>query len=384
MSARGNPLLAVLGLLRAQGLPLGVADYLDALRAVNRGFGLGKEDFVRLCISLFAKSEADRELVRVAATQVSTTVCAEIAREDSADQAARAERQPQQPIPSSEGSLVEAPPAPAQVPPSETERASIEPSTVAVTEVVTRAPLAMARRLDQVASVVRGAAGRLPSGDYAPVTTRALQQGWRRMRLAARFGPRVELDAVATIEQTARDGVLSDVILRARRINRSELMILCDVGGSMVPFHQLGERLVDTACGGRFREVRARYFHDSVDEILDTTPRGDAASESFDRALIKLRSRWARVIVFSDAGAARGRYDQDRVAATAEWLDKLQLAAPVAWLNPMPSTRWLGTTASAIARLVPMYELSAIGFSRAIGVLRHGERRAGERDRARR
>src|SRR5213078_1314125 len=96
-----------------------------------------------------------------------------------------------------------------------------------------RTTAAVGHRLDEVAVVAARMAGRLPAGDYAPVTGRALQQGWRGLRMAVRSGPRVELDATATIQQTARDGILADVILRARRINRAEVTLFVDIAGSM-------------------------------------------------------------------------------------------------------------------------------------------------------
>ncbi|MEH1892074.1 MAG: hypothetical protein V7K92_22360, partial [Nostoc sp.] len=58
-------------------------------------------------------------------------------------------------------------------------------------------------------------------------------------------------------------------------------------------------------------------------------------------------------------------------------LDTLLLNVPhkprkccIAWLNPMATERWFGTTAGEIARLMPMFEVSRQGFDGAIDVLR--------------
>jgi uncharacterized protein with von Willebrand factor type A (vWA) domain len=79
----------------------------------------------------------------------------------------------------------------------------------------------------------------------------------------------------------------------------------------------------------------------------------------------------AAVLIVSDAGAARGNFDQERVDNTKVWIEKLQQSVRYfAWLNPMPSECWPKTTAGEIARFVPMFEISPQGMYAAISVLR--------------
>lgn len=76
-------------------------------------------------------------------------------------------------------------------------------------------------------------------------------------------------------------------------------------------------------------------------------------------------------MIFSDAGAARNRYSYDRVEKTRVFLRRLyQSVRYVAWLNPMPVDRWPNTSAAAIARSVPMFDVSRRGMQDAISVLR--------------
>ncbi|MCC5613002.1 isochorismatase family protein [Nostoc sp. CHAB 5834] len=57
------------------------------------------------------------------------------------------------------------------------------------------------------------------------------------------------------------------------------------------------------------------------------------------------------VLIISDAGAARGNFDQERVDNTKAWIEQLQQSVRYyAWLNPMPSECWRQTTAGEIAR----------------------------------
>jgi uncharacterized protein with von Willebrand factor type A (vWA) domain len=77
------------------------------------------------------------------------------------------------------------------------------------------------------------------------------------------------------------------------------------------------------------------------------------------------------VLIFSDAGAARGGLNFKRVSLTIAFLRRLkQHVRYVTWVNPMPKTRWAGTTAGEIARYVPMFEGTRQGLDQSIDVLR--------------
>ncbi|MDF5712805.1 MAG: VWA domain-containing protein [Rhizonema sp. NSF051] len=82
-------------------------------------------------------------------------------------------------------------------------------------------------------------------------------------------------------------------------------------------------------------------------------------------------SQRTAVLIFSDAGAARGGNSEERYELTQQFLSQIkQRVRYIAWLNPLPRTRWAGTTAGDIARIVPMFEVSRRGLQDAIGVLR--------------
>jgi uncharacterized protein with von Willebrand factor type A (vWA) domain len=42
----------------------------------------------------------------------------------------------------------------------------------------------------------------------------------------------------------------------------------------------------------------------------------------------------------------------------------------IAWLNPMPQSRWQGSSAEILAYLVPMFAMDRLGFGDAIAALR--------------
>ena len=220
--------------------------------------------------------------------------------------------------------------------------------------------------------------------DYLPVTQRQLKQSWRYLRQLVREGVATELDIEATTQQIARCGMLLEPVVVPPRQNRTELLLLVDQDGSMVAFRSLAERLTETAArGGRLGKMGIFYFRNCPIGSLYRDPLHLDAEPVTD-VLAQLRRDRTVVLIFSDGGAARGGFSRDRVEVTAEFLAKLQpQVRRVVWLNPMPQSRWAGTTAEEIARSVPMFEATRLGIEGAIGTLRgryHGKTaRGGDR-----
>jgi uncharacterized protein with von Willebrand factor type A (vWA) domain len=210
----------------------------------------------------------------------------------------------------------------------------------------------------------------LLTSDYFPVTRRQMKQSWRYLRRPVREGIPIELDIEATVNQIGQQGVLLEPVLVPRRVNRTELLLLIDQDGSMVPFHTLSHRLAETAVrGGRLGKAGIYYFHNCPMHYLYHDSYHQEA-EAIADMLPRLPTRTA-VLIFSDAGAARGGYSEERIELTEKFVTQLkQRVRYIAWLNPMPQKRWFGTTADEIARLVPMFEMTRRGLQDAIAVLR--------------
>ncbi len=139
----------------------------------------------------------------------------------------------------------------------------------------------------------------------------------------------------------------------------------------MVPFHRLSHRLAETSQqAGRLGKASIYYFHNCPLEYLYHDPNHQEA-ELITHILPRLDAKWTVALIFSDAGALRGGFSHKRIKLTAAFLEQLrQQVRYLAWLNPLPHSRWAGTTAAEIARLVPMIELSRQGVQQAIDVLR--------------
>jgi WD40 repeat protein/uncharacterized protein with von Willebrand factor type A (vWA) domain len=217
--------------------------------------------------------------------------------------------------------------------------------------------------------------------EYFPVTRRQMKQSWRYLRRFVREGPATELDVEATVKEFARQGILLTPALTRRRVNRAELLLLVDRDGSMIPFHALSHRLAETSAqGGRLAKAEVYYFHNCPAQVYQ-----DSSSEAQlyiyqdpscceAKKLVDILANYsnsAGVLIFSDAGAARGGWNQERVNQTVKFIQQIKHKVRyIAWLNPMPQKRWNGTTADEIASLVPMFEFSRQGLHQAIAVLR--------------
>jgi hypothetical protein len=209
------------------------------------------------------------------------------------------------------------------------------------------------------------------SGEYYPVTLRQMKQNWRYLRRMVREGPKTEVNVDETARQIGRQGLLLEPVLEARRANRTELVLLIDRKGSMVPFHILASRLVVTAQkGGKLGRTGVFYFHDCPGQYLFSDP-ALVNGRTMQAALAKFQCDRTVLLVFSDAGAARGGLDYARIEATHLFINQVsQAVRRLAWINPMPESRWAGTSAAEITRLVPMFEFTRRGMDAAIDILR--------------
>lgn len=202
-------------------------------------------------------------------------------------------------------------------------------------------------------------------GAYFPLRSRKIQQSFQMIRRITFEGRKDTIDWPATIRHVARQGFFDNPVLMASPQIKSGLYILVDSGGSMLPFAGLTQTMVSalrTFVGKKtqvffFRNCPVGFLYDNEEQTraIDIASFGDNRPRS--------------VLIVSDAGAARGGYNPDRVAKTRNFLERMK-KHKVVWLNPMPEDRWQSTTADYIHSLVPMYELTEVGFVNAIKALK--------------
>ena len=361
--------------LRRYGFPLSPDDYENLRQALKAGFGLSsREALCDLCCALWSKSKREKTLLESLFNQ-RRVVEWDVSESELIDQ--------------SEPETGELPPKP--------EFAEMEESIETAKSPGGLPPL----HFDDL---------ELPDISFVftpqfPLTEREIAQAWRRLRKPVRFGPPVELDIDATISSRCRSGVVSDVVLVPRRRNTARLLILVDRQGSMTPFHRFVDHVVAAICqSGRLESVATYYFHDIPAEGADETVLGSISDQLFpemDSILSKIMplskgclyddpsllapidmmnmlekfATAAAIVIISDAGAARGKYDVIRLLDTIAFLKTLhEFSSTYVWLNPLPIEKYWDTdkinTARQIARHVPMFPMNQTGVHQAVNVLR--------------
>jgi len=203
-----------------------------------------------------------------------------------------------------------------------------------------------------------------------PISRRAMAYAWRYLRRPRPEGPADILDIAATVEQVARSGFFLAPVYRRREVNYAHLLLLIDQGGSMEPFHRFGRDLVETAKqSSMLTQIDVCYFHN-----VPTTHvyRDSHLTQPVKLAALQsLCDSETSVLIFSDAGAARGFQRMERVRATTQLLAQLQqYTALIGWLNPMPAERWEQSSAQMIAYLTAMETINKDGFSNLIEIVR--------------
>jgi len=179
-----------------------------------------------------------------------------------------------------------------------------------------------------------------------------------RLAVKRRRGRDGRLDVRRTVRHAmSSGGVPFDPAFRARRPQRPELVVICDVSGSVAAFARFTLMLAH-ALHGQFSRVRSFAFIDDLDEVTRLFDGDDlehavarmhreAALVWFDghsdygHALERFHARFAReitprttVIVLGDA---RNNYRQP-----GTWVleDLAHRARRVYWLNPEPRGQW--------------------------------------------
>lgn len=207
---------------------------------------------------------------------------------------------------------------------------------------------------------------------YFPVSRRVMVYGWRALRRWVADGAKTVLDVSATIQVATEQGFYLGPIYQRRRRNGARLLMLIDQNGSMMPFHRFSRDLVETACQESYllpENVQTFYFHNVPGEwvyrdLYLTEP------ASLEEVLANCDAETS-ILIVSDAGAARGFRRQERIQETARVLRRIRrYSTLMAWLNPMPQSRWQGSSAEILAYLVPMFAMDRLGFGDAIAALR--------------
>ncbi len=201
-----------------------------------------------------------------------------------------------------------------------------------------------------------------------PVSRRRMAGSFRRLRRMKREGVSREPDIRETIEQICRYGRFTGPVFAPKRRNQADLLLLVDRHGSMDPFGPLVKSLIEgVQHGGMLRNVLVYYFQNCPQAMLFTSPDLTSPVPVNEAVTEKLENFYALIV--SDAGAARGYYQEERIMYTKRFLERLKICRRCAWLNPVPRERWEAATAEAVAGMVPMFPLDRDGLEDIVKAL---------------
>lgn len=171
-------------------------------------------------------------------------------------------------------------------------------------------------------------------------------------------------------------GVPIDLVLHTPRPARPELVVLCDMSGSVAGFSNFTLQLVHTL-REQFSRVRVFAFIDTTDEVTNLFDAGSELGVSVARMVREAQlitydghSDYGHAFAtfvenFSDAltsrssllilGDGRTNYRDPNLAALAHMVT---LAKHAHWLNPEPARQWPtgDSAAEAYRQLIPMHE----------------------------
>lgn len=194
-------------------------------------------------------------------------------------------------------------------------------------------------------------------------------------------GPRDVLDLDATIHKSAKNGGEIDLVFERDLMDRLEVVLLIDNGGSsMLPWVEL-TRLLFGKAKSRFRRLSTYFFHNTVYGAVYEDQR---RTKPLSTAKLLERDPETRVLFVGDASMAPAELLQPFGAAdygaldrepSILWLERLRDRFPHAvWLNPIPKEDWPRAygraTISRIGAVVPMEDLTLGGIRRAVDRLR--------------
>ena len=173
------------------------------------------------------------------------------------------------------------------------------------------------------------------------LNTRNIKLALKRLRILTREGIEDELDLHTTIEKTSRNGGYLDIEMQPAKKNRVKVLLFFDVGGSMDPHVEVCEQLF-SAAKSELKHLEFFYFHNCVYESIwkDNILRYNDRIPTFD-ILHKFNQDY-RVIFVGDATmspyeltALGGSVEHYNDETGISWLQRFVQKFPnFVWLNP--------------------------------------------------
>jgi hypothetical protein len=204
---------------------------------------------------------------------------------------------------------------------------------------------------------------------------RQMKMALRGLRQLSRIGLLDELDLDETVKATSKNAGDLELIWKKSRKNAVRLLLLMDVGGSMIPFTDLCNQLFSAAATlSHFRDFQYFYFHNCIyDNLYTDAERMDPISTDY---LLRTLESDYKVVLVGDARMATSEltekygsvnyYERNEVPGIL-WLKRIsEHFTHCAWLNPDSPYYWNHPTVIMISKMFPMFELTLDGLSEGV------------------
>ena len=215
--------------------------------------------------------------------------------------------------------------------------------------------------------------------DNVELGTRGMKISLRRLRKLARQGAEDEFDINNTIDKTAKNGGMLDIIMRPERRNTVKVLLILDNGGSMDAHVKVCEELF-SAARSEFKHLETYYFHNFIYDGLwkQNNRRMSERIDTFD--ILHKYTHDYKVIFVGDATMAPyeithsgGSVEHWNEEAGAIWMQRvLDTFAKVIWINPTPADTWEYSTSVALTQKLvedQMYPLTISGIEQGMNSL---------------
>jgi uncharacterized protein len=199
-------------------------------------------------------------------------------------------------------------------------------------------------------AVKYGQAPTLPNTEFivqVPIRAATIQKN--AANYPRSLSPLPEFDLDATVDRIGREGMYCDEVYRPQRQKKVDFLLLVDDSNAMRPFAPVIEPFIEMVEQRKRAQTLIYRFNQYPSDYLYHQQRplwGLPLGQVFGN----LDKQRTVAIIISEAGAASPVYRQERVDGVSAFLEKLLPAVrEVVWINPLPSQRWLNTSAAPIA-----------------------------------
>ena len=204
---------------------------------------------------------------------------------------------------------------------------------------------------------------------------RQIKMALRGLRQLSRIGPEDELDLEETIDATSKNAGEIEMIWTRSRKNAVKLLLLMDVGGSMVPFARLCSQLFSAAHSStHFKDFQYFYFHNCIyDNLYRDIERREEVSTDH---LLRILEPDHKVVVVGDARMAMYEltqkwgaiyyYERNEVPGLLRLKQIVDHFTHCVWMNPTDPYYWNHPTVMMVQKLFPMFELTLDGIGQAV------------------